>query len=222
MRSREIVLITGCARSGTSMVAGVLQACGLDLGPEDELVGPTRWNPNGFKEHKKIRQKVLKPLLRELGADPRGQGRLPPRGAMVLPARVAKLRRAVNVRLNGGRGYKDAKVLLVWRIFYRAFPAARWILVRRDPMGIVDSCIRCDFMTGRKYKAGWISWMQEHELRMADLKASGANVVEVWPDPDEVESFKPAIKQAGVVWDEKAIRGALVPDAWHRRKVRAQ
>ena len=200
MSNRPIVLITGAARSGTSMVAGVLHSSGLDLG--GPLVGPTAYNPRGFFEHRAIRQKVIKPLLRELGYDKRGQRKLPPRSVMVPPARIRRLARAINVHLNGGRGYKDAKLLLLWPILARAFPGARWILVRRDPKAIVDSCIRTPFMKGRTYKAGWIEWVQEHEFRMADLKASGASVVECWPDPSEPESF----------------RAALEPDAWHEPK----
>jgi hypothetical protein len=195
------------------MVAGVLNACGLDLG--GPLVPPTKYNPRGFFEHRPIRQKVVKPLLRELGFDQRGQRRLPPRGIMVPPARIARLQKAIDRRLNGGRGYKDAKLLLLWPIFNRAFPNARWVLVRRDPKAIVASCMRTPFMKGRPYKAGWIEWVQEHEFRMADLKASGANVVEVWPDPNDPESFRPALAQAGCVYDEAKILAALEPSAWH-------
>lgn len=211
---RNMVLITGCARSGTSMVAGVLKSCGLDLG--GPLVKGTAYNPRGFFEHRDIRQKVIKPLLRELGCDPRGQRKLPPRGVMVTPARIGSLRKAIDARLNGARAYKDAKLLLLWPIFNRAFPDAQWILVRRDPRAIVASCIRTPFMKGRTYKQGWIDWVQDHEFRMDDLKASGARVVEVWPDPENPESFRPAVEAAGLPWNEQAVRRALVPEAWHR------
>jgi hypothetical protein len=216
MSARQIVLITGAARSGTSMVAGVLHACGLNLG--GPLVGPTEWNPRGFFEHRPIRQKVIKPLLRELGCDHRGQGKLPPRGVMVPPARINRPRKQINVRLNGGQGYKDAKLLLLWPIFRRAFPNARWVLVRRDPKEIVDSCIRTPFMKKRQFKAGWIEWVQEHEFRMNDLKESGANVCEIWPDPHEPECFREAVEFCGLRWDQSAVRSRLVPDAWHERR----
>lgn len=215
MNGSDLVFITGAARSGTSMVAGVLKACGLDLG--GPLVKATRHNPRGFFEHRAIRQKVIKPLLRAHGWDPRGQRKLPPRDMTFSAAQVAQLRRAIRVRLDGGRGYKDAKVLLVWPLFRAAFPDARWVLVRRDPKEIVASCIRTPFMKGRKYKQGWIEWVQEHEFRMEDLKASRANLVEVWPDPDEVGSFREAVAHAGLRWDPGAVRRALQPSAWHRR-----
>ena len=45
------VAIAGMHRSGTSMVARLLQQCGLDLGPTDQLLPPRPDNPEGFWEH---------------------------------------------------------------------------------------------------------------------------------------------------------------------------
>jgi hypothetical protein len=42
--------ITGMHRSGTSMVARLLNVCGLDLGPEADLLPPAFDNPAGFWE----------------------------------------------------------------------------------------------------------------------------------------------------------------------------
>lgn len=212
----DLFLITGAARSGTSMVAGVLHASGLDLG--GPLVGRSPHNPRGFFEHRGIRQKVLKPLLRELGADPKGQRKLPPRDIPVSAGRAFRLRADVAAHLNGGRGYKDAKVLLTWPVWKAAFPDAGWIIVRRDPKAIVDSCIRTPFMKGRTYKAGWIEWVQDHEFRIGDLKAAGVRFVEIWPDPHEPESFREAIEFAGLRFNAETVAGALDPSAWHIRK----
>lgn len=211
----EIVLITGAARSGTSMVAGVLQASGLDLG--SPLVGATRYNPRGFFEHRHIRQKVLKPLLKSMGCDPRGQRNLPPRSFLVAPQTAQRLRKRVRRYLGSGWGYKDAKILLTWPIWRQAFPNARWVLVRRDPAAIVKSCIRTPFMKGRTYKAGWIAWVKEHELRLDDLKNSGVKWVECWPDPDEPESFREAVEFCGLTYEPTTVATILEPGAWHRK-----
>lgn len=211
--SGRIVLVTGCARSGTSMVAGVLHTCGLNFG--GPLVGPSPHNPRGFFEHRAIRQKVLKPYLEELGCDARGQRVLPPRGLLVHPTRVARFRRAVLKRLGGAVAYKDAKVLLTWPMWKAAFPEARWVLVRRDAKAIVASCIRTPFMKGRPFKQGWIEWVQDHEQRLADLKASGVDFHEVWPDPTEPEVFQSVAEWCGLIWDPVAVSQFLVPNAWH-------
>ncbi|MFN2507813.1 MAG: sulfotransferase [Chthoniobacterales bacterium] len=56
------VCIAGAHRSGTSMLAELLEACGLYLGPESQLMPPARDNVKGFREHLgfvKLNDKVL-------------------------------------------------------------------------------------------------------------------------------------------------------------------
>src|SRR5437588_13000658 len=45
------VCIAGAHRSGTSMVTRLLHCCGLELGPQSELMPPQADNPEGFWEH---------------------------------------------------------------------------------------------------------------------------------------------------------------------------
>ena len=45
------VAIVGMHRSGTSMVAKLLQQAGLNLGDEADLMPPAEENPEGFYEH---------------------------------------------------------------------------------------------------------------------------------------------------------------------------
>ena len=45
------VCITGMHRSGTSMIARILNLCGLYLGPQDKMMPPKPDNPQGFWEN---------------------------------------------------------------------------------------------------------------------------------------------------------------------------
>ena len=47
----DVICIIGMHRSGTSMVARLLHQCGLYLGPEDQLLGPSSGNEDGHFEH---------------------------------------------------------------------------------------------------------------------------------------------------------------------------
>ena len=49
--SGHVICIIGMHRSGTSMVARLLHQCGLYLGPEDQLLGPSSGNEDGHFEH---------------------------------------------------------------------------------------------------------------------------------------------------------------------------
>jgi hypothetical protein len=188
------------------------------LGTDKELYLKPRPNqPRGFLEHKAVRQKVVKPKLRQMACDPKGQHPLPPRHLNPLPSEVNVWRRKVQTKLGKARAYKDAKALLLWPYFHRAFPDALWILVRRDRKAIARSCLRASFMCEREFMAGWLDWVDEHLARMDDLKASGADVLEVWPDPSNPAVFRPIIEAAGLVYDEQTVAGALVPSAWNRR-----
>jgi hypothetical protein len=210
------ILITGCARSGTSMVCGVLSASGLDFG--GPLYTKTRtYQPRGYWEHKAIRQKILKPLLVSLGADPRGQDPLPPRHLAPTERDLARIRKRFRMMLGTGEAYKDAKLLLTWQYWHLAFPNATWVLVRRDRMAIARSCLRTPFMKRRTYLAGWLAWVDEHLHRMEALRAAGARIIEVWPDANRPESFRDLIEGLGLEFNAAKVDEALVPTAWHTK-----
>ena len=69
------ILITGLARSGTSLVAGLISACGAWSGT---TVPGNKENIKGYYEHINLRENVNKALLKKLGCDPLGVRSLPP------------------------------------------------------------------------------------------------------------------------------------------------
>lgn len=197
------------------MVSGVLSASGLDFGGPLHKK-PRPYQPRGFFEHRGVRDLVVKPTLRKLGADPLGQHPLPPRDLSPSDREAVAFGLRVRRELGKAEAYKDAKVILLWPYFRKAFPDALWLLVRRDRKAIARSCLRTPFMRKRSFLAGWLEWAAEHEARMEDLKASGARVLEIWPDAADPGGFRETIEALGLVWDEDKVRGALVPEAWHR------
>ena len=68
------VCIGGMHRSGTSMVANLLRLCGLNLGPEADMLPPAADNPEGFWENVKFRSlndEILGALGGKFDAPPR-------------------------------------------------------------------------------------------------------------------------------------------------------
>ncbi len=51
-KKNDVICIIGMHRSGTSMIARLLNLCGLDLGPPEQLVVPNEFNPPGYFENK--------------------------------------------------------------------------------------------------------------------------------------------------------------------------
>ena len=69
------IIITGCARSGTSLIAGTMHLCGAWVG---NVTGPTSWNRKGQFENEFIRDRLVKPYLKSINMDPMGQDPLGP------------------------------------------------------------------------------------------------------------------------------------------------
>ncbi|WP_317931645.1 sulfotransferase [Halioxenophilus sp. WMMB6] len=178
------IFVTGLPRSGTSMVAGCLHLCGAWVGT---TVAGGVGNPRGFFENQYLREQLTKPILTSLGCDPLGVKSLPefqqvPRAQGLLNAFEQLLTK------DGYRGqqpwlYKDAKMTLLWPIYQQVFPEARWVIVRRNPDDIIDSCLRTHFMAHHSPKRQfWQDFVDQYQLRLMGLKNSAAQVFEISAD----------------------------------------
>ncbi len=202
---RPITLITGCARSGTSLTAQVLQACGANLG-----------DVNSLYEHKAVRDRLVKPYLSRIGADPLGQNPLPDYEDLV---QTDDWRGAVEQRLKGADTYKGAKITLLWPVWADAFPDARWVLCWRDIGDIAASCKRTAFMQAYTEHEDWREWARAYHQRMQDLRESeSADYIDVWPHEavtEDVEAYRPVVEHCGLTWDSEAVQRVIRRNAWH-------
>lgn len=120
------ILITGIPRSGTSLIAGIVNICN---GYGGEMIGACESNKKGMFENRKIREEICKPYLRSIGADIKGQNPLPDMNKMeefkygaVISWRK-KVLSAINLQnKNQIWFYKGAKMCLTWPIWHLAFP----------------------------------------------------------------------------------------------------
>lgn len=211
------ILITGCARSGTSLFAGIVDICG---GFGGVLTGPNKYNKKGQFENAHIRDIIEKNYLRSIGMDPMGQSPLPATDSLLIPN---NWKEQVNqVMLNEGYKdgqwyYKGAKACLIWPVWNYAFPDAKWIIVRRRSVDIIDSCLNTSFM--RKYDSdeGWLSWIHHHEEKFLEMFNSGLNVKQVWPERmmhGNYEKAREAIEWLGLKWDRQKVVEFIEPKLW--------
>lgn len=221
MSPPDPILITGAARSGTSLTAGIVHRCGAFGGV---LRPPNPANPRGMYENRAIVEGIVKPYLASIGADPMGQDPLPDTWALKplpeLGRKVAGILRAEGYT-SGPWYYKGAKTCLVWPLFHEAFPTARWIIVRRETDGIVDSCLRTPFMRAFKGREGWRAWVKCHEHRFAEMRRAGLAIREVWPAravAGDLSEMREAVEWAGLTWDEPAVRAFVAAELWDRAR----
>ena len=111
IKKRAVACITGVHGSGTSMVTRLLRSCGLDLGPESDLMPPAPDNPDGFWENLSFVE-MNDELLNELG----GAWDLPPRSTRFADKRFDAVRTSAGLLVSAFSRSKVAELLLVrWR-----------------------------------------------------------------------------------------------------------
>lgn len=138
LHDRPLVL-TGMHRSGTSLVARLFRASGVDLGAE--LLRADAHNPEGYFEDPRFlafHGRVLEardPGRRALWCPPDRLGWTPRDREEA--ARLVALRRT-----EGAWGWKDPRTVLFLEEWHDLVPEARFVLVFRHPEQVVDSLRR--------------------------------------------------------------------------------
>ena len=216
----EPVLVTGCARSGTSLVAGILNLCGAYIGGTS---GPTRYNKKGQFENGEIRKNIVKPYIKGMGYDPMCQNPLPDINKLALfDMRSRVLDAMVNQEYEGGHWmYKCPKMCLIWPVWNEAFPGAKWIIVRRDTDDIIDSCLNTQFMRAYRDRKGWRKWVDVHVERFHEMKNVGLDVHEIWSwkvVAGDYREIREAVIDCGLEWNESAVRDFVSPELYHSKR----
>ena len=219
------VLITGAARSGTSLTAGIVHLCGAWGGV---MFGANNNNKKGMFENSEIRQDLTKPYLRALKVDPLGQNPLPDLSNPELVERLitdgrtwwrSKVSGAIQRQgyIEGPWFYKGAKMCLIWPLWDAAFPQAKWIIVRRSTDDIAASCMRTGFMRAYRTMEGWRAWVKIHENRFTEMKLAGLDIKEIWPQQiirGELSGIKGILNWIGLPFNEDKILDFVSPSLW--------
>ena len=200
------LLITGCARSGTSTVTGILHHHGLFGG---KVAGPAPHNKKGIFENGKIKSQINKPLLRNLRCDPMGQYPLPETSQI---SNKSIKEQFLNILYSQGYNdenpvyFKGVKSCLLWPIWHHSFPNAQWIIVRRSDQSIAQSCNKQGFMKTFKDVDGWKWWVDKHKEKFQEMKDAGLNITEVWFEDlinGDYKELKDIIESYGIEWSSK-------------------
>jgi len=223
------ILITGAARSGTSLVAGIVNLCGAFGG---NCVGPNKFNAKGMFENHAIRQNILKPYLESQGYDALGQYPLPNTNELSIPQGF-KDRVMASIKSEGlveGMSwfYKGAKMCQMWPVWNYAFPNAKWVIVRRRTPDIVRSCVHTGFMRAFSNKQkqiavgantmeeGWLWWVRQHEKYFVDMIQAGLNCKVIWPErmvDGDYTQMHELIDWLGLEWNGE-VYNFIEPKLW--------
>jgi len=208
MNLRPPILVTGCQRSGLSMVAGALYQCGA-------FIGGTRTDPfRDAYENKQLYEELVAPYLQMAGV-PR-DGSLPTSSGLLVPfwaERVESILIEQGLRPDSPWVVKGPHVALCWKQWATAYPAARWVIVRRDPGDLARSCHLTGYMDSRTSEEGWRAWVDEWGRLLGDLELGVGycrHVVEPYRflGGDRAQ-LRGLVEASGLTWDEEKMNAFL-------------
>lgn len=138
---RKAICIVGMHRSGTSMVANVLQKSGLDLGPEDQFIPAMAENPQGFFE-----QQAIVDLNDELLAHFSGSWYAPPefpenwaQDVALQPLKEKALQIIEPFQDTKTWGWKDPRNALLLPFWQNIIPNLTVVICVRNPLDVAKS-----------------------------------------------------------------------------------
>jgi len=213
IQDKSPIIITGCARSGASMVAGVLIKCGAFGG-----------DMNNQFENQKIHNEIVPEYLSSEKVDPEGQNPLAGTKELFIPQywRSQVESTFVQEGYTGGEWiYKGSTACQIWPVWNHAFPNAKWIVVRRNSFDIAQSCMSTGFMKAYNTHEGWIGWINEHERKWVEMINAGLNVKFVWPErmiKGNYEQLFEIVEWLGLSWKSKEVLDFIDPKLWKARK----
>lgn len=135
--SRPVTIIAGMHRSGTSLVASLARAAGIDVGAR--LLRANYDNPRGFFEDEDFRE-LHEAVLRRQGRDALG-----PDFAVVAPEARERAQALALIAARGTNrawGFKDPRATLFLEFWDELLPDARYVLLYRHPAEVALSLLR--------------------------------------------------------------------------------
>lgn len=192
---REPVVVIGCARSGTSMTAGIFVRHGCWVGTCRE---PDRYNAKGYFENTAIKAALLKRW-----------------GYLKQAMQVAEPEpgwKGTVKHLTGLQGYKGGPWLvkhgaLYWRAWHEFEPT--FVCVYRDPEAIMESDKRGSFSITPEAIA-LIRDEMDGVCEAGGFRVDSERVVD-----GDYSQIEPAFEDAGLEFDPAIADDFVDPDLWH-------
>lgn len=158
----RIICIVGMHRSGTSMIAQILNQCGLYLGPPERLLKADATNPLGHFEHRGFLE-IDRKLLKFFKATWREPPDLQP--GWQLNPKLASLRaeaKALAATFTGKSpwGWKEPRASLFLPFWQQAIPNMRFVICVRNPLEVARSLEKRNRTPLKKGAFLWYRYMR--------------------------------------------------------------
>jgi len=202
------VFITGVERSGSSMIAKILDISGIFRGDTSKMY-----------ENHEIQHLTTKYISQSLV-----------NGELLLDTQTLIIPRDWKKKVDAilkEEGYKDGLWMVksshltqLWPIWNYAYPNARWIIVRRRTGDVIESCTKTGYMKIFKEESnlqkvnapneweGWKWWVHQYEQRFVEMMEAGINCKIVWPErmvTGDYQQIYETLEWLGMEWNSKIV-----------------
>lgn len=187
MAAHALILV-GMHRSGTSALMALCRDLGVTVGPEDQLLPPTPWQPQGYYEPKPVVQ-IHDRLLAQWGMAWDTDADRPAHWLSRQDTQTARDDLVAWVRSTfppearwwGVKDPRICRLVPLWQAVCDAVGATpHWLRITRDPTRIRSSLERIDALTGRTVPPGTdYDRLTARYDREADAALRGQDVLRV-------------------------------------------
>lgn len=208
MKFKQLILITGVERSGSTLISRVLQMCDANAGQTN-----------------KMRENVsLRSLTQNYLNSVSNGCFMPDLSTLEMPTNWSE---TVEHKLQGQKIpesmpflFKYSGITQMWPVWTNTYPDAKWIIVRRRTGDILNSLAETAYMTRFKIKKNqqlvgaenekeaWLWWVHQYEDLFRDMIESSINHRIVWPErmrDGDFEQIKEVVDWCGLQWNEDVV-----------------
>jgi hypothetical protein len=193
MKGSRAVVITGMHRSGTSLVAALLQQAGVDIGRN--LLPGNSGNPYGHFEDTEF-MVFQAELLRARGLDMFVNH---PVDFGATPVELEQATRLIDARAEKPLwGWKDPRTSLFLEFWHQLLPKASYIFLYRHPLEVVTSLMRRgDFLDNGRLELGLQSWCVYNERIVSFYRKNSNSCVmgNIYRLIDNLDAFRAILGQ---------------------------
>jgi len=224
MNHPTVICLLGMHRSGTSLMARVLNLLGVSLGPPEYLIKPGAANPKGFWEHKPI-VKINEKILSALG----GSWQHVPSYASCWETSSAFDRLKEQAREVIHRdfafaetwGWKDPRTCLTLPFWQQLLPTMRYVICIRNPIDVSHSLAHRDGFPIEKGVYLWLNYLHlafTHTQGLPRVVVFFEDIVESWQSQlGPLSHFIGKPESAAVIGVQTAIQGFIDKKLHHHR-----
>ena len=200
-KNLEPILVTGVERSGSTLIAKILDLCGVQSG-----------RCNGMFEHIMLTE-FDKDILKEYPLS------FPETKDINIPVRWKSVVEGVFMdehALNKPWMIKSPTLARMWPIWNYAFPDAKWLIVRRRTGDVIQSCLKTGYTKTFKdsknlsalnltyEEEGWLWWVHQYEAKFVEMIQTGLNCRIIWPErmvTGNYEQIYETVEWLGLKWN---------------------